>query len=295
MSNYILTCDSTVDLTREHLLKRNIPCIGFPFELDGKQYIDDLGQVISSKDFYDAMANGAMTRTAQINAYEFEKFFEYFLEKGKDVLHLLLSSGITGTLASARIAQENLKEKYPDRKIYLVDSLAASSGEGLLMDKLADLRDEGMNAEELYRWAEENKRQVHHWFFSTDLQYYVRGGRISKTAGTVGTVLGICPLLNVSHDGKLIPREKIRSKRRVIKTIVDKMELTANNGLDYDGPCYISHSDSLEDAQQVAALVENRFPKLAGNVQIYNIGPVIGSHTGPGTVALFYWGTPRVN
>lgn len=269
--------------------------MAFRLRLDGKQYVDDLGQAVSSKDFYSAMANGAMTRTAQINAYDFEKFFEPFLEEGKDVLHLLLSSGITGTLASASIARENLKEKYPDRKIYLVDSLAASSGEGLLVDKLADLRDAGMNAEELYRWAEENKRQVQHWFFSTDLQYYIRGGRISRTAGAVGTVLGICPLMNVSHEGKLIPREKIRSKKRVIKAIVDKMELTANDGLDYDGPCYISHSDCLEDAQQVAALVESRFPKLSGNVRIYNIGPVIGSHTGPGTVALFYWGAARVN
>lgn len=295
MSNYLLTCDSTVDLTREHLQKRNIPCIGFPFELDGKHYIDDLGQIISSKDFYGAMANGAMTRTAQINTYEFEEFFEPFLKEGKDVVHLLLSSGITGALASALIAQENLKEKYPERNIYLIDSLAASSGEGLLVDKLADLRDEGMTAEELYRWAEENKRHVQHWFFSTDLQYYIRGGRISKTAGTVGTVLGICPLMNVSHEGKLIPREKIRPKKRVIKAIVDKMELTANNGLDYDGPCYISHSDCLEDARQVADLIETRFPNLAGKVRIFNIGPVIGSHTGPGTVALFYWGEARVD
>lgn len=282
MPNYILSCDSTVDLTKEHLQRRNIACIGFPFELDGEQYVDDLGQGISSADFYGAMARGAMTKTAQINTYEFETYFESFLGEGKDILHLCLSSGITGTMASAHVAQEGLKEKYPDRTIYLVDSLA-------------DLRDEGMDIAELYRWAEDNKRQVHHWFFSTDLQYYVRGGRISKTAGTVGTVLGICPLLNVSNEGKLIPREKIRSKKRVILTIVDKMEQSANNGLNYDGPCYISHSDSLEEARQVADLVEARFPKLAGKVQIYDIGPVIGSHTGPGTVALFFWGAPRVN
>lgn len=295
MSEYVLTCDSTVDLTKEHLDRRGIPCIGFPFELDGKQYVDDLGQAVSSKDFYGAMANGAMTRTAQINAYQFEEFFEPFLAEGKDVCHLLLSSGITGTLASASIARENLKEKYPERTIYLMDSLAASSGEGLLVDKLADLRDAGMSGEKLYRWTEENKRQVQHWFFSTDLQYYIRGGRISKTAGAVGTVLGICPLMNVSHEGKLVPREKIRSKKRVVKAIVDKMEQTARDGLSYDGPCYISHSDCLEDARQVAALVEERFPRLAGKVQIFNIGPVIGSHTGPGTVALFYWGATRVN
>ena len=295
MLDYILSCDSTIDLTKDHIQNRGIVCIGFPFELGDKQYVDDLGEGISSKEFYGAMAQGAMTRTAQINAYQFETYFEPFLKEGKDILHLCLSSGITGTMASAKMAQESLKEKYPERTIYLVDSLAASSGEGLLVDKLADLRDEGMGIAELYQWAEENKRRVQHWFFSTDLQYYVRGGRISKTAGTVGTMLGICPLMNVSVDGKLIPREKIRSKKRVIQTIVDKMEQFADNGLDYDGTCYISHSDSLEDAQQVLSLIESRFPKMVGKVQIYNIGPVIGSHTGPGTVALFFWGAARVN
>lgn len=295
MYDYVLSCDSTVDLTREHVRRRNIACIGYPFELDGKQYVDDFGDRIASKDFYGAMAKGAMTRTAQINEYAYETYFEPFLKEGKDILHLCLSSGITGTMTSARLAQLNLKETYPDRTIYLVDSLAASSGEGMLVDKLADLRDDGMKIDELYRWAEENKHRVQHWFFSTDLQYYVRGGRISKTAGTVGTMLGICPLLHVSADGKLIPGEKIRTKKRVIRAIVDKMEQFADDALEYSGPCYISHSDSIEDARQVAELVESRFPKLNRKVHIYDIGPIIGSHTGPGTVALFFWGKPRVN
>lgn len=295
MNDYILSCDSTVDLTREHLQSRNIACIGFPFELGDQSYIDDLGEGISSKDFYAAMAQGAMTRTAQINAYEYETHFEPFLREGKDVIHLCLSSGITGTMGNAVRALESLKERYPERRIYLVDSLAASSGEGLLADKMADLRDEGMRIDELFRWTEVNKRRLHHWFFSTDLKYYVRGGRISKTAGTMGTLLGICPLLNVSYEGKLIPREKIRGKKRVTKSIVGKMEQYADGGLSYDGPCYISHSDSLEDARNVADLIEAQFPKLKGKVKIYNIGPVIGSHTGPGTVALFFWGVTRDN
>lgn len=295
METYILSCESTADLTREHLEGRNINFICYPYELDGKSYRDDLGATIPFEDFYAAMSRGAMTKTAQINAYEFESYFESFLKDGKDILHLCLSSGITGVINSAQIARASLMEKYPQRKIFLVDSLAASSGSGLLMDQLADLRDSGLSLEELYHWTECNKLRVHHWFFSTDLQYYVRGGRISKTAGMVGTMLGICPLLNVSSDGRLIPREKIRSQKKVIAAIVSKMEQYAEHGTAYEGKCYISHSGCWDLAKQVADLVTAKFPNLAEPVQIYNIGTTIGSHTGPGTVALFFWGSPREN
>ena len=290
---YILSCCSTADLTEEHFRQRNIHYICFHFELDGKQYNDDLGKSIAFPDFYQAMANGADTRTSQINQAEFEEYFETFLKEGKDILHLCLSSGITGVINSARMAKEELEEKYPDRKIYVVDSLAASSGFGLLMDRLADLRDGGMGLEELYHWAEDNKLKLNHWFFSSDLTFFVKGGRISKTSGFVGSMLNICPLMNVDFQGKLIPRYKIRTKKKVIHAIVDKMEELAENGLDYSGKCYISQSNCYEDARAVADLVEERFPKLDGKVQINDIGTTIGSHTGPGTVALFFWGNER--
>lgn len=293
MGEYVLSCESTVDLSREHLARRNISYISYPFELDGKAYQDDLGQTVSYPRFYAAMAAGAETKTAQINAYEFESYFEPFLREGRDVLHLCLSSGLTGVMAAARQAKAALLEKYPERRIYLADSLAASGGIGLLMDKLADLRDEGMGVAELYQWTEENKLRVHHWFFSTDLTFYIRGGRISKTSGAVGTLLGICPLLNVSAEGKLVPREKIRSKKRVIQAIVDRMEQYADGGPDYSGKCFLCHSACYDDARQTADLVEARFPGLDGRVELNSIGTTIGSHTGPGTVALFFWGSPR--
>ena len=163
------------------------------------------------------------------------------------------------------------------------------------MNALADQRDMGKSIEEVYDWAEENKRYLHHWFFSTDLSFYVRGGRISRTAGAVGTMLSISPLLNVDKDGHLIPREKIRGKKKVIQRIVEQMELHAQDGLDYHGKCYISHSTCLEDAQKVAAMIEEKFPNLDGKVEIFPIGTTIGSHTGPGTVALFFWGDLRNN
>lgn len=293
MSDYIISCCSTADLSKEHFVQRDIHYICFHYELDGVQHKDDLGESVSFDDFYKAMANGADTKTSQINAEEFESYFEPFLQEGKDILHVTLSSGISGVVNSANIAKSNLEEKYPDRKIYIVDSLGASSGYGLLMDRVADLRDGGMPLEDLHNWVEANKLKLHHWFFSTDLTFYVKGGRISKTAGFVGGVLNICPLLNMDNLGRLIPRYKIRTKRKVIQMIVDKMEEFAEGGLNYNGKCYISQSACYEDARAVADLVEERFPNLNGKVEINHIGTTIGSHTGPGTVALFFWGSQR--
>lgn len=293
MEEFILSCCSTADLTKEHFAKRNINYVCFHYFLDEKQYADDLGQSMSPADFYEAMANGAETRTSQVNVAEYEEYFEQFLQEGRDILHLTLSSGISGAHNSAMVAKNMLEEKYPDRKIYIVDSLAASSGYGLLMDRLADLRDMGKSIDEVYQWAEENKRKVHHWFFSTDLTFFIKGGRVTKTAGFVGTMLNICPLLHVDKEGKLIPKQKVRTKKKVIEAIVKKMEEFAENGMDYNGKCYISHSACREDADAVAKLIEERFPKLDGKVLVNDIGTTIGSHTGPGTVALFFWGEER--
>lgn len=293
MSEYVLSCCSTADLTKEHFEKRGISYICFHYELDGKEYADDLGQSMAFDKFYQAMADGASTKTSQVNAEEFEQYFEGFLKQGKDILHLCLSSGISGVINSAMIAKEELSERYPERKILIVDSLAASSGYGLIMDALADLRDQGKTLEEAYDWAMEHRLNLHHWFFSTDLTFFIRGGRISKTAGLIGGMLNICPLLNVDNNGKLIPRYKIRTKKKVIRAIVDRMEECADNGTDYSGKCYISQSACYEDAREVAKLVEERFPKLNGHVEINDIGTTIGSHTGPGTVALFFWGKER--
>lgn len=295
MSNYILSCCSTADLTEEHFKERDISYICFHYDLNGKEYPDDLGKTMPFDKFYKMMQEGAETKTSQVNADEFEAYFEPFLKDGKDILHVCLSSGISGVINSAQIAKEELEARYPDRKVLIVDSLGASSGYGLLMDKLADLRDEGKSVEEVYEWANAHKLNVHHWFFSTDLTFYIRGGRISKTAGFFGGMLGICPLLNMDNEGRLIPRFKIRTKKKVIRKIVDKMEEYADDGLDYSGKCYISNSACYEDARAVADLVEARFPKLNGKVEINTVGTTIGSHTGPGTVALFFWGKERVD
>lgn len=293
MSEFVLSCCSTADLSKEHFERRGISYVCFHFSLDGKAYADDLGESVPFEQFYQAMTDGAETQTSQINAEEYIAYFKPFLEQGKDVLHVTLSSGISGSCNSANVAREELQEQYPDRKIYIVDSLGASSGYGLLMDRLADLRDVGKSIDEVRDWALENRLRLHHWFFSTDLTFYIKGGRVSKVSGWFGTVLNICPLLNMDNLGRLIPRSKLRGKKAVIKEIVSRMEQFAENGTNYSGKCFISHSACYEDARAVADLVEAKFPQLNGKVLINSIGTTIGSHTGPGTVALFFWGSER--
>ncbi len=291
--NYIISCCSTADLSAEKFAEYDIQYNCFHYELDGVQYPDDLGKTISFDAFYEKLANGADARTSQPNVEDYESYFRSLLESGKDVLHLTLSSGISGAYNSARIAAETMRAEFPNQKFYLVDSLGAASGFGLLTLTLAEMREQGASIDEVYAWAEANKKRMHHWFFTTDLTFFVKGGRVSKVSGWFGTVLNICPLLNVDANGKLIPRKKLRGKAAVINAIVEQMKLHAENGTDYSGRCFMCHSAVEEDARAVAELVEAQFPNLKAPVEIYNIGTTIGSHTGPGTVALFFWGDER--
>ena len=295
MSDFILSCCSTADMPKSFFEERNVAYVCFHFNMDGKDYPDDLGESMPFPEFYKRIEEGAQPTTSQVNVDEFTNFFEPFLKEGKDILHVSLSSGLSGSFNSASIAARDLMEKYPERTIKVVDSLGASSGFGVLMTYLADLRDEGKSLTEVYDWAEKNKLRVHHWFFSTDLTSYKRGGRISATSAMVGTLLGICPLLNMDNEGPLIPRKKIRTKKKVIEELVNMMKEHVEDGPDYKGYCYISNSACEEDAEKVRDLVEAYCPNLKGKVLINSIGTVIGSHTGPGTVALFFLGDERVD
>ena len=295
MSDFILSCCSTADMPKSFFEERNVAYVCFHFNMDGKDYPDDLGESMPFPEFYKRIEEGAQPTTSQVNVEEFTNFFEPFLKEGKDILHVSLSSGLSGSFNSASIAARDLMEKYPERTIKVVDSLGASSGFGVLMTYLADLRDEGKSLTEVYDWAEKNKLRVHHWFFSIDLTSYKRGGRISATSAMVGTLLGICPLLNMDNEGHLIPRKKIRTKKKVIEELVNMMKEHVEDGPNYKGYCYISNSACEEDAEKVRDLVEAYCPNLKGKVLINSIGTVIGSHTGPGTVALFFLGDERVD
>ena len=293
MKKYVLSCCSTADLTKEQLDKRDIRHVCFHYSVDGTEYMDDLGESMSYDEFYARMAAGAQTATSQVNISEYVAYFSTFLEQGYDIVHVCLSSGLSGTVNSARNAALIVGERYPERDIFIVDSLGASCGYGMLMDAAAELRDKGMDAEQLARWLRENRLFLNHLFFSTDLTSYVRGGRISKTAAVFGGMLEICPLLYMDETGRLVMQSKVRTKKKVMREIVQRMAELAEDGEDYSGKCFLSHSGCREDAEKVAAMIRERFPKLDGEVTINSVGTGIGAHTGPGTVAVFFWGSER--
>ena len=290
--SYIISCCTTVDLTPAHCRERDIRYIGFHYFVNGKEYVDDMGESMTSKEFYDFIRQGANTSTSQVSVGEYVDYFRGMLNEGRDVLHITLSSGISNTVQSANTAAEILRPEFPERKLYILDSLCASSGSGLFLDMLADRRDSGADIDELYDWAKEQRHSVIHWFCSTDLTYYVKGGRVSKVGGVLGGIFEICPLLNVSPSGKLVVISKIRTKKKVLTALVDKMEEHAYDGLSYSGRCYISHSDCIEDAEFVRGLVLSRF-KSVNDVPIFDIGTTVGCHTGTGTVALYFLGDVR--
>lgn len=293
MSDYVITCCSTADMSSSFMREQGVAFAMFHYQMNGVEYPDDLYATVTPQEFYKKIEEGAQPVTSQVNVEEYIALFEPFLKRGENVIHLTLSSGISGTVNSANVAKAQLEEEYPQRRIIVIDTLGASSGYGLLLTKALENRKRGMSFEENADWLEKNKLRLHHWFFSTDLTSYVRGGRISKVSGFVGQALNICPLLNMDCLGRLIPRTKCRGKKQVIREIVKRMEEHAENGTAYSGKCYISQSACEEDAYKVAQLVEERFPNLDGKVLINPIGTVIGSHTGPGTVALFFWGDER--
>ena len=290
--SFIISCCTTTDMNKEHYEKHNEKYIGFHYNVDGVSYTDDMGETMTMKEFYRYIRNGAETSTSQVSVGEYVDYFRKLLATGEDILHITLSSGISSTYQSATAAAEMVASEFPERKIFVVDSLCASSGSGMLVDLLAQKRDAGEPIEDVYQWALDHRQEVMHWFCSTDLTYYIKGGRVSKISGVIGGAFKICPLLNVSPSGKLVPIAKVRTKKKVLAALVDKMAQHAQGGLDYDGPCYISNSDCLEDAQFVRDLVLSRFHNVK-EVPIFDVGTTIGCHTGTGTVALFFLGDYR--
>ena len=295
MSDYLISCESTADMPLSFFRERNVGFVCFHYEMNGQTYTDDIYQFTTPQEFFGKLKAGAQARTSQVGTGEYVDFWEPYLKQGLDILHVALSTGISGTYNSACLAADELAPKYPERKIRVIDSLCASAGFGLLVELMADKRDEGMSFDELAEWTEVHKMNVNQWFFVSDLDCLKRGGRVSATSALIATALKICPVMNVNFEGKLIPREKIRTKKKAIVRLVDDMMEHVENGAAYTGRCTISHSDCLEDAQEVARLVGEKIPALKGKVEISDIGTVIGAHTGPGTVALFFMGDTRVD
>ena len=289
---YVLACSSTCDLDLDLLNSKDIKIAFFKYIIDDKEYNDNFFQSYDYTKFYSDIAAGMKPTTSQVGYGEYLNFFEPFLKEKKDVLYIDLSSGISGDFSTLQMVKEELDEKYPDNKVYIVDSLCASSGQGMLAIYAWMNKESGMSIEENYKWCQDNKLKIQHWFISTDLSSFVRGGRISKTSGFFGTMLKICPLMTVAKDGTLLPLEKIRTKSKAMSGMINKMLELADNGREYDGLCYISVSQCDADAEILACMIRENFPKLK-DVKIFHIGTTIGSHTGPGTIALFFKGKER--
>lgn len=287
MSDYVVTVNSTVDLPKEWLAERNVPVIPLRYTIDGETYEDMAG--LSSKEFFQKLRDGKMATTSQINPEEAREALEPFLKEGKDVLHLAFSSALSGTCNSMRIAAEELKEEYPERKIIVIDTLCACLGEGLLLYYVLKLKKEGKTIEEVEAWVEENKLHICHNVTVDDLNHLQRGGRISKTAAVLGTMVQIKPMIHMADDGSLQVVGKERGRKRSLNKIVDKA-VEQSKGWEQD-IVMITHGDCLEDAQYVAELVRAKMG--IENILINNIGTVIGSHTGPGVVAVFCMGNKR--
>ncbi len=288
--SYRITTDSTCDLPPEFYRERGIAYIGLSFQLDGKEYKEGSETGITSKEFYDQLRAGKESSTMQVNTFEFTSFIEPFLAAGEDVLHIAFSSGLSGTYDSCRRGVEELKEKYPDRTVIVVDSLCASMGEGLLVYYADENRKKGMSLEDNAAWLEENKLHLCHWFTVDDLMFLHRGGRVNKASAVFGSLLGIKPVLHVDDEGHLILVSKARGRVGSIDALVQRLKESANPDI-RDQMVYISHGDCLNDAQ----LLADKLRKAVGikNIVISDIGAVIGSHSGPGTLALFFMGKQR--
>ncbi len=295
MADFKLTCCSTADEPSKFFEERGIEVIFFRWIAeDGSVNIDDLGQTMPFTEFYDRMRKGSMPKTSQPNFQDFTDFFEPLLKDGFDIIHVSLGSAISGAFNSASSAAEALKEKYPERRITVIDSTTASSGYGLLMEGLFNEKHRGRSYEECVQWVMENRKHAVTWFVPTSLKWLVKGGRIKPLAGFVGNILNICPVLYIAEDGSLVAYSKVRGKLKALQTLEKRMEALAYNGTDYDGECFITHSDCLEDAGRSAGYIRALFPKIKEPIRISDVGSVIGSHTGPGTIVLSFWGERRV-
>lgn len=285
MSEFVILTDSCADLTAELVERLDVQVLPLSYNMDGKtvyNYPDN--REMDPHAFYDLLRGGKMATTSAVNVAQFTETMEPCLQEGKDVLVLAFSSGLSTTYNSAVIAADDLREKYPERKIFVVDTLCASMGQGLLVYLAARERAKGKSIEEVRDWAEENKLSVAHQFTVDDLHFLKRGGRVSATTAVVGTMLAIKPMLHVDDEGHLINIAKARGRAASLKGLVDKMEQTVIDPAEQT--VFISHGDCLEDAQTVAGMVKERFG--VKEVIINYVGPVIGAHSGPGTVALFY-------
>ena len=291
MAEYIISTDTSCDFPLEYVKQHDLPLVTLFYSIDGVTGENGCPSSDVLKNFYDKMRAGSMTKTQQASIEDTEKVFREILKEGKDILHIAFSSGLSGTANAARLAAENMMEEFPGRKIIVIDSLCASLGQGLLVDYALKLQQQGKTMEETAKWLEDHIQNICHLFTVEDLKYPQRGGRISKTTALVGTMIGIKPVLHVDPEGKLVSISKVRGRKQSIQALVNKMEENIGKYRDEKQPIFISHGDCIEDANYLAELVKERFGY--DEFLINDVGPTIGAHSGPGTLALFFMSETR--
>lgn len=287
MSSFVIGTCSTSDLPKSYIEKHELLILKFSYMLDHKEYKDG---DMDTKTFFDLERDGKLPTTSQLNPADIIPDFEKVLSSGKDLLYIAFSSGLSGSYNNLNLVAQDMRSKYPDRKIFVIDSLCASLGQGLLVDYAVKMRDEGKSIDEVAMWAEANKLGLNHWFTVDSLSHLRRGGRVTGAAAFVGSLLHIKPVLNVDYEGHLIPREKEQGRKRALKCLLEKMEeyIYKPEGQSI----FISHGDDLEAAERLASMIKSRFPEI-GEIMINPLGAVIGAHAGPGTIALFFMGKTR--
>lgn len=287
---YKIITDTSANLTEEMIEHYHMDIIPLVFRIGEEEFYSYVkGEKTDIKQFYDRMRQGEVITTSLISMEKCQDIFESNLKEGKDILYISFSSALSGTYNAALMVAKNLEKEYPERKIYVVDSLAASMGQGLLVYYCAEQRRSGKSIDEVKDWLIENRLHLCHWFTVDDLFHLKRGGRISGTTALVGTVLGVKPVLHVDNEGRLVPVSKVRTRKKSLIALVDKMEKTCINPTEQI--VFISHGDCIEDALYVENLVRERLN--VKDVKINYVDPVIGAHSGPGTIALFYIGKTR--
>lgn len=287
--NTVIVIDSCSDLPRDFVEKNNIPALGINVKLNEMEFVDDFGKTITYKEFYDALREGEMPTTAQVNSEAYKEEFLKHVKQNKSVIYFAFSSALSGSINSANIAKSEILEEYENADITIIDTKSASLGEGLIAYYAYEMLKRGCSKEEIVNWVEENKLKVNHWFTVDDLNHLKRGGRISGTQAVVGTLLNIKPILNVDNEGRLSPVAKVKGRKKALKTLVDKFREKVVNP--EEQVIFISHSDCAADAELVKSMILEEFQ--VKDFIINPIGPGIGAHTGPGTVTLFFMGDSR--
>lgn len=285
----VIVTDSCSDLPLQYVEENNIPVVKMVYHFEGNDIEDDFGKTISYSDFYRSVRNGQLPTTSQINVFTFEELFKKYVKMEKSIIYIGFSSALSGSLNSANAARNNILEEYKDADITVIDSRSASMGEGLLVYYACEMLKGGSSKEEIVEWVEKNKLRLNHWFTVEDLNHLKRGGRVSGAAAFIGTVLDIKPVLHVDDEGRLIPVTKVKGRKKSIKKLFEMLEERA---VDIeDQVVFISHGDSAEDAERLEKLImgKHKVKKIVTNY----IGPVIGTHSGPGTIALFFLGDHR--